>query len=76
MNAQNIPLWTGEFVKRMHLAGIQKKSIALKLGYSKEYVGRVLSGKEAPKGAEGRFNAALEALIEEKERVGDGTVVK
>ncbi|MDL2254487.1 hypothetical protein LJC49_10560 [Ruminococcaceae bacterium OttesenSCG-928-I18] len=67
MIVQNPPLWTGDYVKRMHVAGIKKKDVAVHLKYSPEYVGRVLAGKEQPKDAETRFNVALDELIAEKE---------
>lgn len=38
-----------------------------KLGVTKAYVCMVLNGHRSPKGAEQKFNAALDALIKEKE---------
>jgi hypothetical protein len=62
-----IPDWTGEYVKKLHLSGFQKKDVASHMGYSPEYVGRVLSGKERPRDAAARFNNALDELLAEKE---------
>lgn len=67
MIEQKIPIWTGDFVKRMHNSGLLKKDVATCMGYTPEYVGKVLSGKETPKDAETRFNAALDELIKERE---------
>ena len=63
--------WTGEIVGKMHINGITIKALATHMNMTHEYVGKVLSGKAAPKDAERRFTAALDELIKERE-VGNG----
>ena len=59
--------WTGEIVGKMHSAGLKMKQLAAQLGLHEKYVSAVLNGHEEPKGAEARFNAALDELLAEKE---------
>ena len=59
--------WTGDMVGKMHNNRVTMTQVAEKLGVTKAYVCMVLNGHRSPKGAEQRFNAALDALIKEKE---------
>lgn len=63
--------WTGELVGKMHLHGIKRKDIARKIGYNDKYVLAVLNGKVKPKGAQEKFEAAVDAIIAER---GNGDV--
>lgn len=58
--------WTASIVGRLHTCRITKKQLAGHLGYTPEYVSMVLNGHREPKGAEQRFNAALDELIDEQ----------
>ena len=58
--------WTGELIGKMHTMKIKHKDLALKLGYHEKYVSQVLNGHTEPKGAEQRFNQALNELVQEK----------
>jgi hypothetical protein len=51
----------------MHTYGITAKQLAAQLGYHPKYVSTVMNGHKEPKGAEQKFNAALDELIQEKE---------
>lgn len=59
--------WTGDMVGKMHNNRVSLTQLAEKLGVTKAYVCMVLNGHRSPKDAEQRFNAALDALIKEKE---------
>jgi len=58
--------WTGEVVGTMHNARITNTELAEELGVTKAYIGMVLNGHRAPDGAEEKFRAALERIIERK----------
>lgn len=54
--------WTGEVVGKMHMARITKKALAAHMGVTREYVTNILNGHCAPKDAEARIRAAVDAL--------------
>lgn len=58
--------WTSEIVALMHHHRITRTALALKLGFTLEYVCMVLNGKREVEGHEERFRAALDELIREK----------
>ena len=58
--------WTGDIVATMHINGITRRQLAEHLGYSPEWVTLVLNGHKEPAGAEAKFRAALDELIQEK----------
>lgn len=59
--------WTGDMVGKMHNNRITMTQVAEKLGVTKAYVCMVLNGHRNQKGAEQKFNAALDELIKGKE---------
>ncbi len=58
--------WTADVVGKMHLKKVTKKQLAEKLGVTPEYVSMVLNGHREPDGAEQRFRAAVDELIQER----------
>jgi len=60
--------WTAKLLGKMHINGITHKQLAHQLGYTNRYVSAVMNGHREPKGAEQRFNAALDELIREQHR--------
>ena len=58
--------WTGELICKMHLNGVKRKDIAHKLGLNEKYVLAVMNGKVSPKGAQERFEKAVDAIIAER----------
>ena len=58
--------WTGDVVRRMHLAGVRRKE----LGYSQEYLGKILNGRRAPRGAQQTIERALDALLAGRSGLG------
>ena len=56
--------WTGDLVGLMHTHSISNIQLANKLGVTDNYVSMILNGHREPDGAEQRFRAALDALIE------------
>lgn len=64
-----IDKWTGRLIGKMHNNGIKNVDLAKKLGVCKSYVSMVLRCDRTPKGARERFEAAVDEIIREKERV-------
>lgn len=58
--------WTGELVGKMHNNRVSSQELAVKIGCSTKWLSMVLNGHCSPKGAEQRFNAALDELISER----------
>lgn len=59
--------WTAELIGKMHLYGITAKELSSQLGYHPKYVSAVINGHKEPKGAEEKFNLALDEIINQKE---------
>ena len=59
--------WTGDLVGLMHNHKISKADLADELGVTREYVSMVLNGHREPAGAQERFDAAVNRLIQKKE---------
>ncbi len=59
--------WTAKIIGKMHMYGITAKQLAEQLGYHPKYVSAVMNGHKEPKGAEQKFNTALDELIKEKQ---------
>lgn len=57
--------WTGDLVGLMHNNRISFAQLAEKLGVTNRYVSMVINGHREPAGAEQRFRAAVNELIEE-----------
>ena len=64
-----IAQWTAEVIAKMHMESISQSELAKKMGYSCQWVSMVLNGKRSPEGAEIKFRAALDELIQEKEEI-------
>lgn len=63
--------WTSKLLGKMHTYGITAKQLATQLDMNKNYVSTIMNGHREPKGADQRFNAALDELIKAKsERMG------
>lgn len=56
--------WTSDLVGQMHKHKITKKRLAIELNVTPEYVSMVLNGHRDPAGAEEKFKAALDKLIQ------------
>jgi predicted transcriptional regulator len=59
--------WTGVLVGKMHNNDISQVALAKHLGVTKVYVSMVLSGARQPKGAQERFEDAVEKIISESQ---------
>ncbi|MCI1951770.1 MAG: hypothetical protein LKJ50_03180 [Clostridiales bacterium] len=59
--------WTAELIGKMHLYGITAKELSSQLKYHPKYVSAVINGHKEPKGAEEKFNLALDEIIKQKE---------
>lgn len=60
------PEWTGELVRKMHINGIKKVELAEKIGCTRASVTMILNGTRTPKGAQEKFEAAVDAIIAER----------
>ena len=58
--------WTGDIVGQMHKHKVTKTQLATEMGVTREYVSMVLNGHREPVGAETKFSAALNRIIERK----------
>ena len=59
--------WQAEVWAQMRDNGIRRSDLASAAGVTPEYVSMVLNQKRRPTGAETRFRAALQKLIDAKE---------
>lgn len=60
--------WTGAAVGKMHINRVTQKEVAGELGVSKQYVSMVLSEKKTPPRMEQRINAAIDRILERREK--------
>ena len=60
--------WICDLVGKMHKWKISKKMLAEYLGVTPEYVSMILNGHREPAGAEGKFRAAVDALVAQVEK--------
>lgn len=58
--------WTGDLVGLMHTHRITFSQLAEALGVTNRYVSMVLNGHREPTGAEEKFRAAVNQLINDK----------
>lgn len=58
--------WIAKAVGLMHIHRITQKQLAVKLGYTREYVGKILNGKISPPNIKERVMTAINELIAEK----------
>lgn len=58
--------WIATMVGQMHINGITQAELAREVGVSREYINKVLNGKENPKNAKEKFETALENLLSKK----------
>lgn len=63
--------WTGDLVGQMHNEKVTKTEMAVEMGVTREYVSMVLNGHRDPAGAEEKFRAALNRIIERKHAASD-----
>lgn len=59
--------WTGEVVKRMHMAGITGKQLAEECGFTNSYISTVLHGKKGDDSTRQRILEALARLEAKQE---------
>lgn len=63
-----LPEWTGEAMKRMHLARISVKELAAEIGWHEKYLSVVINGHRTPNGAEDAVMGALDRIMERRKR--------
>ena len=59
--------WIAICIGKMHINKITQEVLADKLGIRRDYLNKILNGKEHPKGAKKRITTALDELIKEKQ---------
>lgn len=65
--------WTGRLVGKMHNERIRAEDVASELGVSTAYVSMILNGKRKPADAKGRFEAAVNTIIQRRKLPGGET---
>ena len=60
--------WTGRLVGKMHNHSISNADVAEELGVTKAYVSMILNGARKPKDAKRRLEAAVDAIIERRQK--------
>lgn len=58
--------WIGDVVGVMHIAGVEHRQLAERMGVTPGYISMILNGKKSPDGAERRIREALRAILDEK----------
>ncbi len=58
--------WIAGVVGKMHVHKISQNELAEHLGVRRDYLNKILNGKENPKGASERITAAVDELIAAK----------
>ena len=58
--------WTGDLVGRMHNARVTMEELGNELGIRKSYVSMILNGSRKPSGAQQRFEAAFESILQRR----------
>ena len=59
--------WQAEIWALMKDNGVSRSDLARAAGYTPEYVSMVLNQRRNPAGAENKFRAALQKLLDKKE---------
>ena len=55
--------WIAEVVGKMHIHAIRQEELANQLGVRRDYLNKILNGKETPKGAKERIEAAIDSIL-------------
>lgn len=55
--------WIADCIGKMHIHGIKQGDVADEMGVRRDYLNKILNGKETPKGIEDRVSKAIDALI-------------
>ncbi len=58
--------WTGEIIAQLHVNEITQGELAEKMGISRNYVNRLLTGAQMTRGAEDWCRKALDQIIAER----------
>lgn len=59
--------WIATVVGKMHLHKITQSDLAAVLGIRRDYLNKILNGKDNPANAKANITAALNKLIKDKE---------
>ena len=58
--------WAAYLYAKMRIHGVRWGDVAERLGLHRNYVSHIINGKEHPKNAQQRFEAAVDEIIAEK----------
>lgn len=58
--------WIATVVGKMHIHGISQSDLAAVLGIRRDYLNKILNGRETPANAKANITAALDKLIKDK----------
>lgn len=57
--------WIGDCIGKMHIHRISQEQLARELGIRRDYLCKILNGKEKPNGARERIVQAIDRLLKE-----------
>lgn len=60
--------WRGKCFGKMHIHGISQSELAEEIGIRRDYLCKVLNGKENPKGARERIEEAIKKIIDRRKK--------
>ena len=58
--------WIAVAIGKMHINNIKQDDVASKMGIRRDYLNKILNGKNFPKDAETRIMSAIDEIIREK----------
>ena len=58
--------WIANVIGKMHIHGIKQDELANQLGVRRDYLNKILNGKENPKNAQKRIETAVDELISDR----------
>ena len=59
--------WIAEAVGTMHIKGIKQDEVARVMGVRRNYLNKILNGRNKPANAESRIMTAIDDIIRERE---------
>lgn len=59
--------WIAEAVGTMHIKGIKQEEVARVMGVRRDYLNKILNGRNKPANAETRIMTAISDIIRERE---------
>ena len=61
--------WIAEVIGKMHINKIKQSELAERIGIRRDYLNKILNGREEPRDAKERIIAAVDDIVAERTRV-------